>query len=287
MRWNNDHDSPDVIDQRGQTSLGRGGGILALVPLLIRSPLGLTGTVLLVGGYYAFNWFTGGAAQQAMSGKSQQTDPQKMEAKAFVSFVLDDVQNTWEQRFSAAGERYPRAKLVLFTGSTNTACGYGEAASGPFYCPADRRAYIDLQFYQELASRFGAPGDFAQAYVIAHEIGHHVQNILGTSTKVHEASKAEQAGATGLSVRLELQADCYAGLWAHSTQQRQILEAGDIEEGLTAAAAIGDDQLQRQAGRTVRPESFTHGSSQQRVKWFRRGYETGQVKSCDTFSGPL
>jgi predicted metalloprotease len=206
------------------------------------------------------------------------------EAKQFVSFVLDDVQGVWERDFSDGGGRYPRAKLVLFTDRTPSGCGMGAAATGPFFCPADRQVYIDLGFYRELEQRFGAPGDFAQAYVIAHEIGHHVQNLLGDSERVHRAPRAEQQGDGGLSVRLELQADCYAGVWAHSTGQRELLERGDIEEGLRAAAAIGDDRLQRQSTGTVQPEAWTHGSSEQRMRWFDRGYKSGDPRACDTFA---
>ncbi|MCA9556619.1 MAG: neutral zinc metallopeptidase, partial [Myxococcales bacterium] len=180
-----------------------------------------------------------------------------------------------------------RAKLVLFSGKTGTACGLGESATGPFYCPGDQQAYIDLAFFNELSRRLGAPGDFAQAYVLAHEIGHHVQNLTGASARVHKAPQSQQKGANGLSVRLELQADCYAGVWAHSTKAQGLIEAGDLEEALTAAAAIGDDTLQRNATGTVRPETFSHGSSAQRAKWFRRGFDSGDPGACDTFSGSL
>jgi predicted metalloprotease len=173
---------------------------------------------------------------------------------------------------------------VLFRGSTTSGCGVGQAAMGPFYCPADQKAYIDLGFYQELKQRLGAPGDFAQAYVIAHELGHHVQNLLGDSDRVHAASASQRDGERGLSVRLELQADCYAGIWGHGTQRRDILEAGDLEEAFKAASAIGDDALQKQATGTVRPESFTHGTSAQRKRWFTRGFESGDPAACNTFS---
>jgi predicted metalloprotease len=172
----------------------------------------------------------------------------------------------------------------LFRDATRSGCGLGQSAMGPFYCPNDQRVYIDLSFYEELRQRFGAPGDFAQAYVITHEIGHHVQHLLGTDRKLQEASENEQQGENGLSVRLELQADCYAGIWAHSTEQRSLLEAGDIEEALKAASRIGDDALQKQSSGTVRPETFTHGSSEQRMRWFKRGYQTGELSACDTFS---
>jgi len=217
--------------------------------------------------------YSGTAEQQ---GGSNVTDPQAH----FVAFVLDDVQNSWKQDFAARGlPPYRTAKLVLFTDATPTACGYGQAATGPFYCPEDERVYIDLGFYRELEQRLGARGDFAKAYVIAHEIGHHVQNQLGTSSK----GGVNAQGAGGGSVRLELQADCYAGMWAHSTGQRDLLQAGDIDSAVNAAAAIGDDRLQKQQTGTVSPDSFTHGTSAQRVRWFTRGFETGKLEACDTF----
>jgi predicted metalloprotease len=218
-----------------------------------------------------------GPAASAPGTEAEQTMVQ------FVSFVLDDAQKAWTQLFQHQNQPYARAKLVLFRDATRSGCGLGQAAMGPFYCPSDRKVYIDLSFYEELRQRFGAPGDFAQAYVIAHEIGHNVQHLLGTDQRVHGAPEQEQTGANGLSVRLELQADCYAGLWAHTTEQRQLLEAGDIDEALKAASVIGDDALQRQGQGAVRPETFTHGSSEQRVRWFKRGYESGDPAACDTF----
>jgi predicted metalloprotease len=202
----------------------------------------------------------------------------------FVSFVLDDVQNSWVKMFPLAGREYDRAKLVLFTDSVRSGCGFAEAAMGPFYCPTDRKVYIDLGFYQELRSRFGAPGDFAQAYVIAHEVGHHVQNVLGLSEHIRSLQQRRPDTANQLSVLLELQADCFAGVWAHSTEQRNILEAGDVDEGIGAAAAVGDDRIQKQAGASVNPETWTHGSSQQRVKWFKTGMREGTVAACNTFA---
>ena len=203
----------------------------------------------------------------------------------FVSFVLDDAQNQWKQILPAeAGLPYRDAKLVLFRDTVNSACGFAQSASGPFYCPADQKVYIDLGFYNELKNRFGASGDFAQAYVLTHEIGHHVQNLLGIDSKVRRAQQANPRAANDLSVRLELQADCLAGVWGHSTQQRNILEQGDVQKALTAAAAIGDDRLQRMAGRQVTPESFTHGTSQQRTQWFQAGFNSGSLSACNTFS---
>jgi predicted metalloprotease len=203
----------------------------------------------------------------------------------FVSFVLDDAQATWTRVFPEIGRRpYQETKLVLFTDAVRSGCGFGRAAMGPFYCPEDRKVYIDLGFYRELRSRFGAPGDFAQAYVIAHEIGHHVQNLMGLSERVHEEQRRDPSSAAALSVRLELQADCFAGIWAHSTRQRELLERGDVEEALGAAAAIGDDRIQRQATGRVNPESWTHGSSEQRRRWLMRGMESGRVSECDTYA---
>lgn len=203
----------------------------------------------------------------------------------FVSVVLADTEDTWNAIFASAGVNYQEPVLVLFSGYTQTACGPGQSATGPFYCPLDRKLYIDLSFYDELRTRFQAPGDFAQAYVIAHEVGHHVQNLLGISDEVQSAQRrSSKVRANELSVRLELQADCFAGIWAyHADRSRGILEEGDIEEGLNAAAAIGDDRIQRQTQGSVVPDSFTHGSSAQRQRWFRRGLETGDLNACDTF----
>jgi len=223
----------------------------------------------------------GGAAQTA---SRPVNDPNEEPQVQFVSFVLDDAQRTWAQILPAQGVQYRRAKLTLFRDAINSACGFAEAATGPFYCPADEKVYIDLGFYDELKQRFGAPGDFAQAYVLAHEIGHHVQNVLGIEEKVRAARRQNPGAANALSVRMELQADCLAGVWAHSTDQRQLLESGDIEEGLGAAAAVGDDRLQRMSTGRVNPESFTHGSSAQRMDWFKRGFTSGSVQSCNTFA---
>jgi predicted metalloprotease len=208
------------------------------------------------------------------------------ELSDFVSVVLADTEDTWNSLFRQLEGRYREPTLVLYSGMTRSACGLGQAAMGPFYCPEDQKLYIDLSFYDELRSRYGAPGDFAQAYVIAHEVGHHVQNLLGISDKVQAArQRVGEAKGNELSVRLELQADCLAGVWAnHADRARHILEAGDAEEALRAAAAIGDDRLQKQARGYVTPDSFTHGSSEQRVRWFRRGLERGELSSCDTFS---
>jgi predicted metalloprotease len=219
-------------------------------------------------------------ATETAEGPPAETTPEEERLASFVSFVLDDAQKVWQQRLGAS---YRPAKLVLFRDAVQSACGFAESATGPFYCPGDEKVYIDLGFYEELQRRFGAPGDFAQAYVLAHEIGHHVQNVLGTEAEVRQARQSRADLANELSVRLELQADCYAGVWGHSTAQRDVLEQGDVEEGLGAAAAVGDDRLQQQGGGRVVPESFTHGSSAQRQQWFRRGLETGRPEDCDTF----
>lgn len=211
--------------------------------------------------------------------------PVNDEAGEFVSVVLADTEDTWSALFQRHGGRYQAPKLVLYSGATSTACGYGSAAAGPFYCPADGKVYLDLSFFRQLR-QLGAPGDFAIAYVIAHEIGHHVQNLSGTSSRVRRAqARVSKVEANALSVLTELQADCYAGVWAHhGHKQRQILEKGDIDEGLAAAAAVGDDRLQRRSGGVVHPDSFTHGTSAQRARWFKRGLETGSINACDTFA---
>ena len=227
----------------------------------------------------------GGISSTTTSQPNPAQDAREQPLVQFVSFVLDDAQNTWKQLLPAeAGVPYRDAKLVLFRDAVGSACGLAQSASGPFYCPADQKVYIDLGFYDELKNRFGASGDFAQAYVLAHEIGHHVQNLVGIDNKVRQAQRANPEAANDLSVRLELQADCLAGVWGHSTQQRNILEQGDVEKALTAAAAIGDDRIQRMSGRSVNPESFTHGSSQQRVQWFQTGFNSGDMRSCNTFT---
>ncbi|MGK2964634.1 MAG: KPN_02809 family neutral zinc metallopeptidase [Tepidiformaceae bacterium] len=211
-------------------------------------------------------------------------DPQA-DMVEFVSFVLDDIQVMWTDQFSGGGEPYREAQLVLFTDSVSSACGNATSAVGPFYCPADEKVYIDLDFFDELSERFGAPGDFAQAYVIAHEIGHHVQNVTGISSQVRRLQQENPDDANDLSIRQELQADCLAGVWGYSTYQRDILESGDLEEGLGAAAAVGDDRIQKTSTGQINPDTWTHGSSEQRMKWFRIGFDTGDPAECDTFSG--
>jgi predicted metalloprotease len=285
MRWEAGRRSANVEDRRGS-----GGGR--------RAAGGLGGAGLVLG---LIVYFVTGDPEQAMQvamDPNLQTQtrtqapppagPQPDDRLAdFVSVVLADTEDVWTELFAARGARYEPPTLVLFRGQVESACGSQDAAVGPFYCPGDRKAYIDLSFYDELQRRFGAPGDFAQAYVLAHEVGHHIQNLTGVSEQVHSARRRLDAvEGNKLSVRQELQADCYAGVWAHHAhKQRQLLEEGDVEEGLRAATAIGDDTLQRNAGRRATPESFTHGSSAQRVQWFRTGLQTGSVAARDTFAG--
>jgi predicted metalloprotease len=287
MRYDQDHESSDLIDERGQGGgprMAGGSGLLGLLPLLLRFRYGWVIIVLVVGFGLAKNFIGGGASTQSVSGASTSVAAKGADApRHFVAFVLDDTQATWRQIFAQNGKQYRNAKLVLFNESTNTGCGFGDAATGPFYCPNDERVYIDLGFYNELAQRFGIKGDFAEAYVIAHEIGHHVQKQLGTSEQVDHASKAARIGPSGLSVRLELQADCFAGIWARSTSQRQILDPGDVEEALGAASAVGDDRIQKETAGRVQPETWTHGSAEARSRWFKNGFDNGTIPACDTF----
>jgi len=254
-----------------------GGGLGTIVLILLAFYFGIDPTFLLQ------NAPVGGTPE---SGPPLASDGQADPAADFVSVVLADTEDTWAQIFAEAGRQYEVPSLVLFSGTVQSACGFAQAAMGPFYCPADQKAYIDLSFYQDLRDRFAAPGDFAQAYVLAHEVGHHVQNLLGLSARVQQArQQASETEANALSVRLELQADCFAGVWANrADRSRQILETGDVEEALAAASAIGDDRLQQQSRGYVTPDSFTHGSAEQRVRWFRRGLDTGDVGACDTFA---
>jgi predicted metalloprotease len=226
---------------------------------------------------------TGPAATKQSSPGSVQ-DPAEAKLVQFVSFVLDDVQGTWNRLLPTAGMPYRHAKLVLFRDVTDSSCGLAQSATGPFYCPADEKVYIDLGFYDELRNRFGAPGEFAQAYVLGHEMGHHVQKLLGISNKVRALQESNPGQANPLSIRLELQADCFAGIWANSTAQRNLIEQSDIESGIQAAGAVGDDRLQRMVRGRVSPESFTHGSSAQRIEWFKRGLAGGEISQCNTFS---
>ncbi len=283
MRWSPGHRSANVEDRRGSGGRfvrGAGGmGLGTVVILLVLSLIFKRDMFQLVGDGSV------GVAPAASGSAPVDASPEEQRLVEFVSFVLDDAQAVWDSVLPAHGARYRPARLVLFRDAIQSACGFAESATGPFYCPADEKVYIDLGFYQELQDRFGAPGDFAQAYVLAHEIGHHVQNVLGTEAEVRRARSTRPDVANELSVRLELQADCYAGVWAYSTAQRELLERGDVEEGLGAAAAVGDDRIQRMGGGRVAPEAFTHGSSEQRMRWFRQGMQSGSPESCDTFRG--
>lgn len=282
MRWQGNRESDNVEDARGGGGMRFGGGSLGLGSLAVAlvagwifgiNPLTLLGLMGNEGG--------GPAVQQAPAGRPPADD----EMARFVSVVVADTEDVWRAKFREAGSTYREPKLRLFSGSEPTACGRGQAAMGPFYCPADEKIYIDLDFYKVMKTRLGAPGDFAQAYVIAHEVGHHVQKLMGITERVDSLrDRQTQAQQNALSVRIELQADCLAGVWAHDAQAaRQIIEQGDVEEALNAASQIGDDTLQRRSGDTVVPDTFTHGSGAQRVVWFKRGLQTGSVNQCDTF----
>src|SRR5882757_4269280 len=277
MRWTPGGRSDDLEDRRGEGG-GGGGlnfggmhiGIGGFLILLVLSLVFKRDFLSLLGG--------GGVGSPVQTSQPDTARDQREEPEVqFVSFVLDDTQKTWTQILSAQGVPYRHAKLVLFRDSIDSACGMAQSATGPFYCPEDEKVYIDLGFYDELKQRFGAPGEFAQAYVLAHEIGHHVQKLIGVEEKVRAAQQRDPSSAKPLSVRLELQADCFAGVWGHSTDQRNLLAAGEVQEGLNAAAAVGDDRLQRMSTGHVTPETFTHGSSQQRMEWFRRGFSTGDM----------
>ena len=280
MRLEDERESTNVEDRRGSRMTGgRAGGIgLGTIALaLVAMYFGVDPAVVLN---------MGQGLQQNSQVESQPIPKDDVEAK-FVAKVLGSTESTWSKIFQNAGQQYPAPTLVLFRGATPTACGTGQSAMGPFYCPGDQKVYIDLAFYDEMKNRFNAPGDFAQAYVIAHEVGHHIQHLTGVSDKVQQArqSARSEAQANQYSVRLELQADCYAGVWAHHADgANRILEPGDVEEAMRAAAAIGDDALQKQAQGYAVPDSFTHGTSQQRMRWFNQGLTTGDIRKCDTFS---
>ena len=282
MRWEFGRRSTNVEDRRGM-QVSRpvvGGGIGFVVLALIATFLGVDPAILLEQ--------STPTSDRPYSNSPQANSPTSDRQTEFVSVVLADTEDTWHELFRKMGRTYVEPRLVLFSGAVESACGYARAATGPFYCPRDEKLYIDLSFYQDLQNRYQAPGDFAQAYVIAHEVGHHVQNLLGISDRVQALqSRVSKTEANQLSVRLELQADCFAGIWANQAQRsRQILEPGDIEEALNAASSIGDDRLQSQSRGYVVPESFTHGSSAQRVQWFKRGIQTGEPAQCNTFEVP-
>jgi uncharacterized protein len=291
MKWDDNGPSRDLEDRRGESGGGGGGGfrlgggrmgIGGFVLLLILSVVFKTDLTGALGGGGGLP-LPSAASPAGPPRAPTQTTAEEENLKKFLSFVLDDAQNNWARVFQEGGAQYPRAKLVLFREGVNTACGSATSATGPFYCPADQKVYIDLGFYDELRRRFGAPGDFAQAYVLAHEIGHHVQNVLGTERKLRRAQQQNPDARNELSVRMELQADCYAGIWGKHAQEAGRLEAGDIEEALGAAAAVGDDRISEMTGSSIRPESFTHGTAAQRMQWFKRGFQTGRLDACDTF----
>ncbi len=281
MRWEDGRRSDRVEDRRGmRVSRGlAGGGIGTLVLVLIALYFGVDPSIVLQQNPLQVPDSSSRSAPTTASAEENRL-------AEFVAVVLADTEDVWQELFRSMGKTYKKPTLVLFSDAVESACGLASAAVGPFYCPADGKVYIDLSFYRDLQTRFGAPGDFAQAYVIAHEIGHHVQNLLGIAEKVNSLrSRASEAEANRLSVMMELQADCLSGVWAHHAQRtRNILEAGDIEEALNAASRIGDDRIQRQSRGYVTPDSFTHGSSAQRMRWFKRGFDTGNVGQCDTFS---
>lgn len=300
MRWKGRRKSSNVEDRRGQSAGiggGSGSGLLSFIPMLVRSKTGrymlLIGVVVFFGsrmlGIDLLPLLLGGGGATTTTGTPRELSAADKEMGDFVAAVLADTEDTWKTIFQQQGSTYREPTLVLFTDRVNSACGMASAAVGPFYCPGDQKLYIDLSFFQDLKQRHGAPGDFAQAYVIAHEVGHHVQTLMGISDQVRQAGRGRsKTEVNALSVRQELQADCFAGLWGHAANtERQILDPGDLEEALTAATAIGDDRLQKESGRGVVPDSFTHGSSAQRVKWFRRGFESGNIASCDTFSANI
>ncbi|HVE54794.1 MAG TPA: neutral zinc metallopeptidase [Ramlibacter sp.] len=283
MRWEGNRQSTNVQDMRsggGGGGFGIGGGTIGIGTIVV---------ALIGGALFGINPLTllgilSGGEGPAPQVQNAPAPPANDKMAQFVSTVLADTEDVWKQQFQQGGATYVEPKLVLFRGAVRTACGSGQAAMGPFYCPADQKVYIDLTFYETLKTRMGAPGDFAQAYVIAHEVGHHVQHQLGITEQVDRARSRGAGNANDMSVRLELQADCFAGLWGHHAQnQRQILEQGDIQEAMNAASKIGDDALQQASGRAVVPESFTHGSSAQRQQWFMTGSKTGSVEACDTF----
>ena len=291
MKWEGERESDNVEDQRGS-----GGGGFGGLPIGGRGiGIGTVAIALVAGWIFGINPLTvlgllsggGGGPAPVQQQAPAHRPPADDRVAAFVSTVLADTEDVWRGVFQAGGQQYQEPKLVLFRGATPTACGQGEAAMGPFYCPGDRKVYLDLGFFDTLQSRLGAPGDFAQAYVIAHEVGHHVQNLMGVTAKVDGMrGRVSEAQMNALSVKVELQADCLAGVWAHHSQQgKGWLEQGDIEEALNAASQIGDDTLQRKARGTVVPESFTHGSSAQRVAWFKRGLQGGSGSGCNTFEG--
>jgi len=274
MRWTDQGRSKNLEDRRGMGGLGKGLGIGGTVVVLALS---------LLTGRNLFNDL--GVQPGVGTGTPMTAEDSAREEKEvrFVSYVLDDTEKTWTNILAQGNEQYVPPKLVLFRNSTESGCGFAQSAMGPFYCPVDQKVYIDLGFYDELRTRFGASGDFAQAYVLAHEVGHHIQHLAGTDARVRQAQGSSPGDANELSVRLELQADCYAGVWANGTQQKGMLEAGDVEEAMNAASAVGDDRIQQQSGQRVNVDAFTHGSAAQRAEWFGKGFQSGDIRSCNTF----
>lgn len=297
MRWRGRRQSTNVVKKSGGAQAFSGGGAAGLVFTLIRflfTKFGIGAVVILIGAFFALRavgvdpvqLVMGGAAGPTTQATETQLDQNASDTDQFVAFVLGSTEDVWTSEFQRRGQSYQKPQLNLFSGGVTTGCGYASSAVGPFYCPADREVYLDTQFFQEMSRRFGAPGDFAQAYVIAHEVGHHIQTITGISSRIQQAKQGvSEAEANALQVRMELQADCLAGVWAYHEQKMfGSLESGDIDEALTAANAIGDDTLQKQAGRRPVPDSFTHGTSAQRKRWFSTGLYTGQMESCDTLN---
>ncbi|HYM63921.1 MAG TPA: neutral zinc metallopeptidase [Gaiellaceae bacterium] len=295
MKWRRGVGGRQIEDRRGRSMGGMGG---LPIPMGAKGGLGGLGLIIaivvllfgggVVGGGGGFDVPSLDPINQmpgAQGGGLPESADPDADLKEFVGFVVDDVQDSWARAFAAGGQRYEATTLVLFSDATQSDCGGASSSTGPFYCPADRKVYLDLEFFRQLRDRFGAPGDFAQAYVIAHEFGHHVQNVIGVSEDVRREQQANPDQANELSIRLELQADCLAGVWAHSAYEENLLEPGDVEEGLAAAAAVGDDRIQAQATGQIDRESWTHGSSEQRTTWFRKGFESGSSGGCNTFEG--
>ncbi|MBY5417069.1 neutral zinc metallopeptidase [Rhizobium leguminosarum] len=306
MEWKGRRQSDNIEDRRSDPTgggFGRGGGFNFPSGGGVRRAgggLSIGTIVFLIVIYFIFKMMgidllqmldTGGTTsgpgyEQSQSGGTR--TPANDEMTGFMRTVLAETEDTWQGIFQAQGQNYEEPRLVLFSGSTASACGSASSATGPFYCPSDHKVYLDTEFFQELSDRFGASGDFAEAYVVAHEVGHHVQNLLGILPKFNQArQRMSEADANKMSVRVELQADCFAGIWGKYTQQKGLLESGDLEEALNAAQQIGDDSLQKRSQGYVAPESFNHGTSEQRVRWFKRGFDSGQLSACDTFSGPV
>nr|WP_024965332.1 neutral zinc metallopeptidase [Pantoea sp. IMH] len=286
MRWQGRRESDNVDDRRNQSGPTMGGGRM-------RIPRGKGGIILLIivmiAGYYGYDLsplLTGDTRSVTQSQPRQGIDPKEDEAAQFTSVILATTEDTWQKIFQQMGKTYEPPKLVMYRGATRTGCGTGQSVMGPFYCPADSTVYIDLSFYDEMKTNLGAGGDFAQGYVIAHEVGHHVQRLLGIEPKVRQMQQqGSQTQANQLSVKMELQADCFAGVWGHYMEQEKVLEVGDLQEALNAAQAIGDDRLQQKSQGHVVPDSFTHGTSEQRYSWFKKGYDSGNPGQCDTFAG--